>query len=99
MMKIGIAGMSNIKTIRKTKIRSMPKTFKDDLHLDIYIMSKQRMMMEQEMMAINKRKITLEADLKALNKKIKRAERMIARRENSRKRTAEKNLKTMVMGY
>lgn len=92
-----------LKTAIKAKMRSLPKG-SVNRYLDLYILTRKRTKLEQEMNALLKRKRLIDDELKDLDTEIRRLGKTISREESRRssKPQARKDageFRTFVLDY
>lgn len=99
-----ISGLSRIKTSQKAKVRSRPRSSKNNYYLDLYVLNLERSRLLKEITAAENRKNGLETDLKFIENQIKGIEDAVlagARPAPKAGREAlkRKNLRKVVMEY
>ncbi len=98
----GISGLSMIRTSQKAKVRSRPRSSKDNYYLDLYVLNLERSRFLKEIAAAENRKSGMKADLKLLESKIKGIEETVLRAPAAKAcpdSLKRKNLKKVVLEY
>lgn len=105
-MKQKASGLSNIKTSQKTKLHTIPKKVRDSDYLDLYLLAKERARLEQEKSVVDRRNGQLEENLEQLQQQIETLQKAAAEedgevkdKEKVKKKTSQKEWKTMTLEY
>ncbi|MBI5643516.1 MAG: hypothetical protein HY954_08590 [Deltaproteobacteria bacterium] len=106
-MSRNVAGLSEIKTGQKSKIRSMPGVTANG-YLDLYVINLEKGRLEKELGAVIKRKVKLESEIKSLEKEMAKLRKKLPSKKQAPRQAPNgpeaapiiKNpLKTMIMDY
>lgn len=105
-MNRSVSGLSKIKTSLNTMGRSKPKTSKDSLFLDLFVMNMKKNRLMNEVHVQEKKLKNLDVYLKVLNGEIAKVEGMVSRetpkplkKEMQKGHVKGKTMKKIILNY